>query len=296
MWCSHRTGDYEIFYKTHDGLSWSDIERLTVDTYIDMDPTVVQARDGSIWFFWSSREPRDNPSSTDDLFYKFSSDNGATWSDTAQLTTDSADDMWCSSTQVSDKKIWVAWSSNRLEGLDIYYKTSDVIVIHDVALEDITPSPSLVYRGGNVSINVLAQNEGEEPAAFDVSVTVNSTFIGSEAVVLAENTSTVLTFFLDTSGHERGNYVISASATATAGETVPNLDDNTLSGSVVRVKIPGDINDNGIVNIIDLATIGKAYGTEEGDALYNPDADINYDHRINIDDISIAGSNYGKTQ
>jgi hypothetical protein len=59
------------------------------------------------------------------------------------------------------------------------------------------------------------------------------------------------------------------------------------------VFFPGDINHDGIVDIIDIATAAKAYGTKPGDPKWNPNADMNRDRTIDILDIAKVAREYG---
>lgn len=115
VWSSNRIGageNYEIFYKTFNGTAWSIDYRLTTDTQkFDMEPTIFQTSNGTIWIIWSARGFQ--PNDTNDLYFKTSDDNGATWSNTIQLTTDPSDDNWPSAIQTHDRSIWIIWGSNR---------------------------------------------------------------------------------------------------------------------------------------------------------------------------------------
>lgn len=53
-WASDRTGNFELFYKTFDGLSWSSDIQLTTEPSLDMDPSIMKATNGSIWVVWQS--------------------------------------------------------------------------------------------------------------------------------------------------------------------------------------------------------------------------------------------------
>jgi len=121
-WSSYRTGYSEIFYKTYNGTSWSNATQLTNSTYIDTSPSILQTFDETIWVFWSSCE--DQTTAKADIFYKYSSDNGANWSNRIQFTTHPSEDTWPSTTQTRDLKIWVVWTSNRTGNYDLFYKTS----------------------------------------------------------------------------------------------------------------------------------------------------------------------------
>ena len=59
--------------------------------------------------------------------------------------------------------------------------------------------------------------------------------------------------------------------------------------------ILADVNNDGIVDIYDLVMVGKAYGSETGDSLWDPECDINSDGIIDIFDLAIIGKDYGKT-
>lgn len=121
-WSSYRTGYSEIFYKTYNGTSWSNATQLTNSTDIDTSSSILQTFDGTIWVFWSSCEDQINAEA--DIFYKYSYDNGASWSDRIQFTTDANEDTWPSTTQTRDSKIWVVWTTNRTDNYDLFYRTS----------------------------------------------------------------------------------------------------------------------------------------------------------------------------
>ena len=121
-WTSYRTGQSEIYYKTYDGTLWSSDTRLTYSTNIDSAPSILQSYEGTIWIFWASAE--DSDTATADIYYKYSLDDGTSWSDRIQFTSHAEEDMWPSITQTDDLKIWVGWSSNRTSNLDLFYKTT----------------------------------------------------------------------------------------------------------------------------------------------------------------------------
>ena len=77
------------------------------------------------------------------------------------------------------------------------------------------------------------------------------------------------------------------------GET--DTADNLYSDGTVKLKMVGDINGDGIVDITDLTIVAVAYGRFQGEPGYNPDADLNKDGIVDIGDISIVTMNFGKT-
>lgn len=126
FWSSDRTGDYDIFYRTYNGSSWSNPTNLLTSSDLDSNPYAFLTFDNKIYVFWSARHP--TPTATDDIYYKYSSDGGITWSQTVQFTSSNYDDVWPTAVQTHDTKIWVTWTSNEAEqpdgNWDIYLKTS----------------------------------------------------------------------------------------------------------------------------------------------------------------------------
>ena len=121
VWHSWRS-DNNIWYKTSDdsGVTWSAGTQLTTDPSSDYDPAIMQASDGTIWVVWYSYR-----SGNADIWYKTSTDGGATWSAATQLTTDPSSDYSPAITQAGDGTIWVVWDSWRNgNAADLYYKTS----------------------------------------------------------------------------------------------------------------------------------------------------------------------------
>lgn len=288
VWSSNRTGNYELFYKTFNGTNWSSHNQLTDDSSSDMVPSIAEARDGSIWVVWQSGRPAEDQ---DELYYKVY--NCSAWSSDAQLTSDSmANDIASSIAQVSDRKIWVMWAADKDEDFDIYYKTSSEIDNYDVAITDLTSSAGIVNPGEIVSINVGVENRGDENETFDVYCYANTTTIGSTTITLANGTSTTLGFSWDTTVVDKGRYTITAEASVVPGEIYSA--DNVYVNGAVTVTIYGDVNGDGQVDAGDLAVVGDAYGTVEGNSGYNPDADLNDDQVLDVLDLAECGKNYGE--
>ena len=60
-------------------------------------------------------------------------------------------------------------------------------------------------------------------------------------------------------------------------------------------ELEGDINHDGIVNILDLFLVARAFGSEPGDSNWDSDADLNYDNIVDINDLTTVTMNYGRT-
>lgn len=295
VWASDREGfQNEVFYTTSsdNGVSWSDDTQLTFDTQkFDRTPSVIQAADGSIWVVWSSGSDK----KADDVYYKTSLDYGVTWSESIQLTSDAKDDTGPSIVNIYPRRIWVVWASYRTYDFEIFYKISDEIPIHDVAVTSVAPQVTSVFRDEIVPISVVVENQGTENENLEVSCYANSTLIGTQTVTLTNGTSTTLDFFWNTEDAAFGTYIISANASTVSPETVANSADNTFVDSEVHVKLLGDVNGDGSVDASDLFDLSKAYGSELGDPNWDPDCDFNWDNKVDASDLFDLSKNYGQT-
>lgn len=72
------------------------------------------------------------------------------------------------------------------------------------------------------------------------------------------------------------------------------LTECTAGNASVLVMSP-DVNSDGKVNILDIATVAKAIGSYPGHLMWNPIADVNKDNTINILDVAFVAKNMGKT-
>jgi len=170
--------------------------------------------------------------------------------------------------------------------------------IRDLAILSVTTNANATYAHPlwPVNITVVAQNQGIDPETFDVTAYWNDThLIGRQTVTnLAPNATTTLTFIWDTTNATICRiYKISANTTILEHEV--DTADNTLDGGYVKVKIMGDLNGDGQVDIRDLAVLAKAFGSYPGHPRWDPNADLNKDNMVDIRDIAMAAMNFGKT-
>lgn len=322
-WSSDPAGDWvdEILYRTYNGTSWSDKEQRTYDSAcMDWDSSIVQAANGTMWIVWAKRENKSPPPPTD-LWYMTLPDGETVWSDPALFNHGENSSECPSIVQMANGSLLVAFGSDEGgESWEIYYKVSSAMTFHDVAITNIAPSNAFPFQGETISINVTAENQGNQNETFEVACYVDSVLLGSENVYLTNGTSTTLTFPWDTSTVAFGKYVVKANASAVPGENIIKVFDNTLTYGVVMVRILGDITGpedppgseeyppDGTVDIYDLTFIMNAYGKTQwdldwdeyriadltgpenppGSGLYPPDG------AVDINDLTIVGKNYGK--
>jgi len=72
------------------------------------------------------------------------------------------------------------------------------------------------------------------------------------------------------------------------------VSDNTNTGCWVRITVPGDVDGDFNVDIVDVVKITRIYRYEARHPYFDPDADINGDGLISILDVVICTSHYGE--
>ncbi|HXX87087.1 MAG TPA: CARDB domain-containing protein [Candidatus Acidoferrum sp.] len=176
--------------------------------------------------------------------------------------------------------------------------------VRDVAITNVVTSLNSTYQGRIINITVTASNLGQVTESFNVTAFYDANPLGTVPIInLAPNASVANVFMLNTSGlmlyH---NYTISAQASIVPYEV--NTANNLFVDGTIFVKIIGDVNGDGKVNIEDISIIAKAFGSVGPGYLYpgsppspnwNPNADLNGDNRVDIIDISLAARNFGKS-
>ena len=176
-------------------------------------------------------------------------------------------------------------------------------VMRDIAVTDVSVTPTEIYPSWTVYINVTVKNKGDlnENFTLDLYYGPPNNLINTTTITnLMPNESRTLFFLWDTSSvnpscnkttHNYYNYSIWAEASAVPYET--NLADNILYGDGVKVKIMGDINGDGIVDALDIALVVNAFGSKPGQPRWNPNADLNQDGKVDGKDIATTIYYYG---
>jgi hypothetical protein len=166
--------------------------------------------------------------------------------------------------------------------------------LRDVAITNVVPEVNWAYQGWIVKITVAAKNLGGQTETFNVTAYYDSTVIGMTTVAgLPAHAALNLTFMWNTAGlASRHNYTISAQATLVPYEY--NVTNNVLVNGRVNVRLVGDINGDGKVDITDVAMVTAAFGSYPGLPRWNPACDINRDNKIDIMDVARVTANFGK--
>ena len=167
------------------------------------------------------------------------------------------------------------------------------VVLPDIAILDVYPSNPSAYPGWVLEVYVVVSNEGESPASFNVTLYYNETKISTLRVVsLPPHQNLTLTFNWDTTGLEHCcNYTLKAEAEILPYEE--NIENNFFTDGIVKMKIMGDVNGDGTVNLLDLIIAGSSIDATPESPEWNPDADLNQDLKINLLDLLIISANYG---
>jgi parallel beta-helix repeat protein len=179
----------------------------------------------------------------------------------------------------------------RISGYKINYIPSEE---HDVALLRVQPSRNIIANTSVTHINVTIANQGRNAEKCRLRVQANTTTIAVfDDLTLESQAIKIVTLTCDIGSLSYGKYTLNACVTPVKDET--DTYDNQLTNLDITVSIPGDINADGKVNIMDLTIAAIAYQTYPRHAKWNSNADINEDRIINIIDLTMIALEYGKT-
>ena len=162
----------------------------------------------------------------------------------------------------------------------------------NIVITKVTAIKKIVGQGFSTPIIVTLTNQGNHSETFNVTVYANTTAIQTETLTLTSQSFATITFTWDTSGFAKGNYTISAYAWPVLGET--DTADNNFTGGWVLVTIPGDLNGDFKVSLADLVALVIAYGSRPGDPGWNPNADIDGNSVVGLNELVILANHYGQ--
>lgn len=176
------------------------------------------------------------------------------------------------------------------EARDGYFAT----LIRDLTITNVTTSRNWVYEGWEVNITATVKNNGNQNETFWLAVYCNNNIIANYTVEnLSPNNETTRTFIWDTENATAcTNYTIKAKVPVLPYET--NTSDNEYTDGYVKVRILGDVDGSGIVDIADIYLVALSFGTKPGDERWNPDMDLNRDDWVDIEDMYLTALNYGR--
>jgi len=188
VWHDFRDGNYEIYTKrsTDHGTTWGPETRLTNDIGVSWYPSVAVS-DSTVHVVWV--DLRDSGSG--EIYYKRSTDHGATWGPDTRLTNEPAP-SYQASVAVFDSNVHVAWCDNRDGNIEIYTKRStdngtswesDTRLTYDTAT---SRYPSLAVSGSNVHL-VWEDNRNGNDEIYGKRSTNNGTSWGSDTLLTTDS-------------------------------------------------------------------------------------------------------------
>jgi hypothetical protein len=171
-----------------------------------------------------------------------------------------------------------------------YYPLVTPFSLHNIGIASLVLSKTVIGQSYTSQMSLKILDIGAYDETFTVTVCANSTLITQQTISLSSGDYTTLTLTWNTVDCTMGNYTISAIAGPVLGQV--DTSDNNRS-SLVLVTIPGDINGDGTVNILDAVLLSNAFLSTPGSPNWNPNADINGDGVVNILDAIILANHFG---
>lgn len=166
--------------------------------------------------------------------------------------------------------------------------------VHEVNVTNIT-APEWVYKDVRpvrdcANISVTVSNLGNFPE--DAWVTLyydiaTKKSIGASPLHLEIGQNYTILFIWNTVDVPCGNYTLTAVATIPTGS-------NTFTDGNITIRLPGDSNGDGFVNLKDIALVARAFGSNLGSPRWNAALDLNSDGVVNMQDITLVARNFGK--
>lgn len=119
VWDDETPGNDELFYRTSTdgGAAWSTSRRLTWTSGDCRNPAMAFESPTSLHLFWD-----DNTPGKEEIYYKRSTDAGATWSTSQRLTWTAGNSWYPAIAVVSSGRLHLFWSDNTPGNWEIYYK------------------------------------------------------------------------------------------------------------------------------------------------------------------------------
>lgn len=185
-------------------------------------------------------------------------------------------------------------------GDSITHETEDgyfATLIVDIAIVDAVARPTKVYQSWLVNVTVTVANKGNLTETFDVKAYYDNTSIGTLTVPdLAPGEERIINFTWDTTNvqpYYAYNYTISIDVPPLQYEL--NTADNHFTDGKVQVKLMGDVNSDGVVEMLDFLLMADAFGSYPGQPRWNPDCDLNQDDMVELMDFMLVSNNFGET-
>jgi len=172
---------------------------------------------------------------------------------------------------------------------------------HDIAAISVTTSKIVVGTGLNVTIRAWVKNEGSFTEMFNVAIGVTRITYEVVAVftsiTLSNGEMTIINCTWNTTNWPLGNYTVSAYASPVQGEIATA--DNSCTDGIISISIVGDLTGrsgvpDGKVDMYDVGSVARLFGTRYPDPSYDPNFDLNDDGKLNMFDVGTVARHFGE--
>lgn len=163
---------------------------------------------------------------------------------------------------------------------------------HDVAVENLLGSKTVIGQGLCSRLNVTLGNHGAFSEVFNVTAYANGTCIFRfENVPVDSGEVVAVSFPWNTSGFGVGDYLVRVCVEPVGNET--NIQDNNFTLGFINISIVGDINGDGKVDMKDVGPAARGFMTTLGMPFYNQNADVTDNDKIDMRDIALVARHFG---
>jgi hypothetical protein len=213
VWQDDRDGNREIYHKrsTDGGTTWGSDTRLTNNASSSQYPSVAFAG-SAVHVVW-----QDDRDGNGEIYFKRSTDGGATWDSDTRLTNNASSSMYPSVT-VAGPRVHVVWYDGRDGNAEVYYKRNPAgNPWPDVGCTRIVAPTGAFDSGTTVTPACSAYNYGSATASYQVRMRIGSGYNRTASVTShAPGTRAYVTFPIWTAT-ARGSNAVSCS-TELAGD------------------------------------------------------------------------------
>jgi hypothetical protein len=151
---------------------------------------------------------------------------------------------------------------------------------------------TVIAEGTTVHFSVFVMNYGNDTETFNVTTSVDGTPLGTQTgTTLSSRGYAIVNFTWNTVSFEKGNYMIAAQVSAVLGET--DTSDNSFV-CAVAIGAVGDVDNNGVVNMLDIYNMALRFGAIIGQTSYVSNYDIDDNGITNMLDLYVAAIHYGE--
>lgn len=270
----------DIWYNREAGGTWQPTGLVSTPNYPGVEPRIAFLSNNEAVAVWHGPGPVDDV----DIIYRIWDPASITWATIGSIVP-----AGLAGTDWGPVAI-ASTSGSPTSPRPLPVDNHDVAVI-GVALID--ENKTVLCQGCKMRINASVENQGEYTETFDVTLYANTTAIQTVTVTnLAPTVRTTITFAWDATYFAKGNYTVSAYAHPVLGET--DIAGNMLIDGVVRVTTLGDIVPDGKVDMKDIGTAAKAFGSYPDHPRWDSKADINDDDKVDMKDIARVAKEFGK--